>query len=151
TGDVLTATRNLPADIVDNIQVIDDYGEQANFTGIKGSEPERIININLKKDRNRGMFGQVTAGVGTDNRYIGSLSANNFDDSQQVSILGSTNNTNASLFSYGDVSGAGVRERSGADLNNMIEMNDGINLTSSLGFNFRDDLSKTTSTYGGYV
>lgn len=151
TGDVLTATRNLPADIVDNIQVIDDYGEQANFTGIKGTEPERIININLKKDRSRGMFGQVTAGVGTDNRYIGSLSANNFDDSQQISILGSTNNTNASLFSYGDVSGAGVRERSGADLNNMIEMNDGINLTSSLGFNFRDDLSKTTSTYGGYV
>src|SRR5699024_4547325 len=57
TGDVLTATRNLPADIVDNIQVIDDYGEQANFTGIKGTEPERIININLKKDRSRGMFG----------------------------------------------------------------------------------------------
>jgi hypothetical protein len=151
TGDVLTATRNLPADIVDNIQVIDDYGEQAAYTGIKSSEPERIININLKKDRSRGMFGQVTAGVGTDKRYIGSLSANNFDESQQISILGSTNNTNASLFSYGDVSGSGAREKSGADLNSMIEMNDGVNLTNSLGFNFRDDISTATSTYGGYV
>lgn len=151
TGDVLTATRNLPADIVDNIQVIDDYGEQANFTGVKKSEPERIININLKKDRNRGMFGQVTAGIGTDHRYIGSLSANNFNDNQQISVLGSTNNTNASLFSYGDVSGGGGREKGGADLSSMIDMNDGINLTNSLGVNFRDDISKTTSTYGGYV
>lgn len=151
TGDVLTATRNLPADIVENVQVIDDYGEQANFTGVKKSDPERIININLKKDRSRGMFGQVTAGIGTDNRYIGSLSANNFNDSQQISVLGSTNNTNASLFSFGDVSGGGGREKSGADLSSMIDMNDGINLTNSLGVNFRDDISKTTSTYGGYV
>lgn len=151
TGDVLTATRNLPADIVENIQVIDDYGDQSNFTGVKKSEPERIININLKKDRNRGMFGQVTAGIGTDHRYIGSLSANSFDDSQQISVLGSTNNTNTSLFSYGDVSGSGGREKSGADLSSMIDMNDGINLTNSLGINFRDDISKATSTYGGYV
>ncbi len=151
TGDVLTATRNLPADIVENIQVIDDYGEQANFTGVKKSEPERIININIKKDRNHGMFGQVTAGIGTDNRYIGSLSANSFNDSQQISVLGSTNNTNASLFSFGDVSGSGGREKSGADLSSMIDMNDGINLTNSIGINFRDDISKATSTYGGYV
>src|SRR5690606_199246 len=40
-GDILTATRNLPADIIENIQVIDDYGDQANFTGIKSSSPEK--------------------------------------------------------------------------------------------------------------
>lgn len=151
TGDVLTATRNLPADMVENIQVIDDYGEQAAFTGVKKTEPERIININLKKDRNRGTFGQVTAGGGTDYRYIGSLAANNFDDAQQISLLGSINNTNASLFSYGDVSGGGTREKSGADLNSMIDMNDGINLTNSFGVNYRDAVSKTTNMYGSYV
>src|SRR3546814_5604 len=114
TGDVLTATRNLPANIVENIQIIDDYGEQANRTGFKNTDPERIINITLKKDKNRGMFGQVTGGIGTDYRYLGSVSANSFDDTQQFSVLGSTNNTNASLFSFGDISGAGTRERGGS-------------------------------------
>src|SRR5690606_11026020 len=65
-GDVLTATRNLPADIVENIQVIDDYGEQSNFTGMRKSSSEKIINISIKEDRNQGMFGQLTTGVGTD-------------------------------------------------------------------------------------
>jgi len=150
TGDVLTATRNLPANIVENIQVIDDYGEHANLTGVKNSDPEKIINITLKKDRNRGMFGQVTGGLGTDYRYLSSISANSFDDTQQFSILGSTNNTNASLFSFGDVSGAGARDRN-IDLNSTIEMNDGINQTNSLGVNYRDDISSKTSANGSYV
>lgn len=151
TGDVLTATRNLPADIVESIQIIDDYGEMASITGVKRGEPERVMNIILKENRNRGMFGQVTAGIGTDERYIGSLSANNFNNSQQISILGSTNNTNASLFSYGDIIGANSREKSGADLSSLIDMNDGVNLTNSLGVNFRDDLSTNSNTHGSYV
>ncbi len=36
-GDVQAATRNIPADIVENVQVIDDYGDQANLTGVKGT------------------------------------------------------------------------------------------------------------------
>lgn len=151
TGDVLTATRNLPAEIVDNIQVIDDYGEQAAYTGVKKDNAEKIININLKKDKNRGFFGQVTGGVGTEGRYIGSLAANNFDDTQQISLLGSINNTNNSLFSYGDVSGSGSRDRGGMDLNSMVDMNDGINLTNSIGVNYRDAINANTNIYGGYV
>lgn len=151
TGDVLTATRNIPASMVDNIQIIEDYGEAASFSGIKKNEPERIININLKKGQNRMAFGQVTGGIGTDYRYIGSVSANSFNDSQQISVLGSTNNTNASLFSFGDVNGGSGREKIGTDLNNMMELNDGINRTNSVGINYRDEISQKTSTYGGYV
>ena len=150
-GDVLTATRNLPADIVENVQVIDDYGEKAVFTGIKDTEPEKIVNITLKKDKDRGVFGQVTAGVGTNERYIGSLSANSFNADEQISFIGSANNTNASLYSFGDVSGAGSRDLSGMDLNTLIDSDDGINQVNSLGFNYRDDISERVSTYGGYV
>jgi len=150
-GDVLTATRNLPAEIVENIQVIDDYGDQANFTGIKRSSPDKIINISIKEDRNQGMFGQLTTGIGTDYRYLGSASANSFNNDRQLSVIGSINNTNSSLFSFGDVSGAGGRESSASDLSNMIELDDGINRTNSLGFNFRDNLSPKVTTYGGYA
>jgi hypothetical protein len=48
-GDVKTATRNLPADIIQSIQVVDDYGDQANITGVKTGEPDKILNINIKQ------------------------------------------------------------------------------------------------------
>lgn len=149
-GDVLTATRNLPAEIVENIQVIDDYGEQSNFTGMRKSPSEKIINISIKEDRNQGMFGQLTTGVGTDYRYLASASANSFSDDRQLSVLGSINNTNSSLFSFGDVTGGGG-ESNPSDLSSIIELDDGINRTNSFGFNFRNDLTQTVSTYGGYI
>ncbi|WP_028296825.1 TonB-dependent receptor [Olivibacter sitiensis] len=147
-GDVITATRNLPAYLVESIQVIDDYGDQANITGIKIGEPEKVINIILKKDKNRGMFGQATASGGTQNRHLGSFSANKFNDSKQLSILASTNNTNTSLFSFGDVSGAGTRTN--PDINSMIDAGDGFNSSYSAGVNFRDEIGKFT-IYGGYT
>src|SRR5690606_31797310 len=64
-GEVLTATRNLPADFVQSIQVIDYYGDVANTTGIKDAEPEKILNFVLKEDKKQILFGQVTAGGGT--------------------------------------------------------------------------------------
>src|SRR5205085_3632264 len=58
-GDVQTATQNLPADVIENIQIIDDYGDQANLTGVKNGEPEKIININTQKNKNKGNFGNA--------------------------------------------------------------------------------------------
>ncbi len=57
-GDVQSATKNLPADVVENIQMIDDYGDQANLTGVKTGEPDKIMNITIRKDKNYGYFGQ---------------------------------------------------------------------------------------------
>lgn len=70
-GDVTTATRELNADMVDRIQVIDDYGDQSAFTGIRDGDPSKTLNIQLKKDKNKGYFGNVTAGAGTSDRYQG--------------------------------------------------------------------------------
>lgn len=150
-GDVQTATQNLPADIIDNIQIIDDYGEQANLTGIKNSEPEKIININTKKDKNRGYFGSATAAGGNEGRYAGGLVANHFNGEQQISFLGSINNTNANLFNFnGGGRGGGARgvnfgggERGGGGGN-------GITLSKSAGFNYRDTWGKKISVNGSY-
>src|SRR4051794_25724752 len=78
-GDVQTATQNLPADIIDNIQVIDDYGDRANITGIKEGEPEKILNITVQKGKSKGSFGNGTVGVGNQDRYVARLAANNFN------------------------------------------------------------------------
>src|SRR3569833_92997 len=65
-GDVTSLTRNLPADLVQNIQVVDDYGDQANITGIKTGDPQKVLNINIRQDKNYGYFGQGTVGGGGD-------------------------------------------------------------------------------------
>src|SRR5258708_40148401 len=65
-GDVTSLTKNLPADLVQSIQVVDDYGDQANLTGVKTGDPEKILNINIKPSKNYGYFGQASAGAGRD-------------------------------------------------------------------------------------
>lgn len=114
-GDVQTATKNLPADLVDSYQIVDDYGDQANLTGIKTGEPNKILNIVIRKDKNKGYFGQATAGDGTDalpkgqgendNRYVGLLNYFRFNNDQQVAVLGNLNNTNVNTFSFGNATG----------------------------------------------
>jgi hypothetical protein len=55
-GDVTTATRELNADMVDKIQIVDDYGDQSAFTGVRDGEATKTLNIQLKKDKNKGYF-----------------------------------------------------------------------------------------------
>lgn len=149
-GDVLTATRNLPADFIAKLQVINSYGENASNTGMKTNEPEKILNIVLKEDRKRISFGQVTAGGGTSERFIGSIGVNRFDDGQEFSVVGSINNTNTSLFSFGSPNGVGDRDRSLYDATDFVDPTDGLNNIKSVGFNFSDNITTNTQFNGSY-
>ena len=111
-GDVQAATRNIPADIVENVQMIDDYGDQANLTGVKTGDPTKIMNITIKASKNHGFTGQATLGDGSDilpkqpgvqsdNRYQGLLNDFIFNGDQQIAVLGNVNNTNVNTFSFG--------------------------------------------------
>ncbi len=170
-GDVQSATKNLPADVVENIQMIDDYGDQANLTGIKTGEPDKIMNITIRKDKNYGYFGQGTIGDGEDalpasqgipdaNRYIGSVNAFNFNGDQQIALLGSINNTNVNTFSFnsaggggggfGGGGGRGNAARGGGNNGSLITTQNGITDAHSIGANFRDQWGKSLSVYGSY-
>ncbi len=153
-GDVKTATRQLDADMVDKIQIVDDYGDQSAFTGVRDGDPTKTLNIQLKKDRNKGVFGNTTTGAGTENRYLASLSLNRFNNAQQFSFTGNLNNTNASPFDFSRIPGGangavGGLMRSfggGAAFGN----NDGIATNKSFGINYRDDWSPKISVNGSY-
>ncbi|MBK8493666.1 MAG: outer membrane beta-barrel protein [Chitinophagaceae bacterium] len=171
-GDVKTATKELPANIVDKIQIIDDYGDQATVSGIKDGDPDKIMNIQIKKDKNKGFFGRATAGYGTQDRYQGSFNGNYFNNNRQISVLANSNNTNTSLFNFGGGGNRGATSmmRSGLSamtdmggmggMNNMMQggnasafsgaNNNGISTTNSFGFNYRDQWSKRISVYGSY-
>ena len=171
-GDVQSATKNLPADVVENIQMIDDYGDQANLTGVKTGEPNKIMNITIRQDKNYGYFGQATVGDGEDalpqsqgiadqNRYIGSINAFKFKGNQQIAVLGSINNTNVNTFSFGSTPGGGGGNfgggggrgnagRGGGNSGSLTTGSNGITEAHSLGANFRDQWGKYLSVYGSY-
>ncbi len=64
--DVQTATKNIPADMIEKIQVIDEKSDMAKLTGFEDDEGERIINLSLKKERKKGIFGNYSGALGAD-------------------------------------------------------------------------------------
>ncbi|HEY4151017.1 MAG TPA: TonB-dependent receptor, partial [Chitinophagaceae bacterium] len=97
------ATKNLPADAVDKVQVYDRLSDAAQLTGFDDGNSEKTINLKLKQDKKKGMFGKVTAGGGTDDRYEGKFNINSFKGARQFSVIGMGNNTNAEGFSFSDL------------------------------------------------
>jgi hypothetical protein len=102
-NDPKIATKNLPADAVDKVQVYDKQSDQAQLTGFEDGNYEKTINLKLKKDKKKGVFGKVSAGAGNKERYEGKFNVNSFKGARQVSAIGMGNNTNAEGFSFMDV------------------------------------------------
>jgi hypothetical protein len=110
------ATRNLPADAVDKVQVYDKMSDQAQLTGFDDGNSEKTINLKLKNDKKKGMFGKVMAGGGTNDRYEGKFNVNSFKGARQFSVLGMGNNTNSEGFSFMDMlnfNGGGMNSSQG--------------------------------------
>ncbi len=102
-NDPKMATRNLPADAVDKVQVYDRASEQSQLTGFDDGNSEKAINLKLKKDKKKGLFGKAMAGVGDKGRYEGRFNINSFKGARQLSVIGMGNNTNAEGFSFMDM------------------------------------------------
>ncbi len=142
SGDISSVIKSFPADIIKNIEVINDYGDLANVNGIKTGPATEIININLKDDKKIGVFGNLAGAAGTDGRYLVSGSANSFDKTQQLSVISSMNNTTASSMGGGSSSGGSAGSMSAGG--------NGITLTRMAGINYRNLVSKKLTIYGNY-
>lgn len=99
------ATKNLPSDAVDKVQVYDRTSDQAQLTGFDDGNSEKTINLKLKKDKKKGLFGKASVGGGTADRYEGRFNVNSFKGARQLSVIGMGNNTNAEGFSFMDMLG----------------------------------------------
>jgi len=145
------ATKNLPAEIIDKIQLIDKKSDQAQFTGINDGQTEKAINITIKKDRKKGYFGKVSAGYGSDNRFATNASLNRFREGQQLSFLGSGNNVNnqgytdLNALSFG---GGGFRHGFRGGMSNIG--GNGITCNWTAGVNYSEDFSKKLKVSGSY-
>ena len=170
-SDPTIATRNLPADAIERIQVYDKQSDMAEFTGIADGQEERTINLELREDARRGYFGQAVGGLGGGlepvavieaqpngrTRYNESLNINRFSPTTQLALLGNANNVNEAGFAWGDfvnfsggargLGGGGNRGGGGRGGGGQggIQLgggrNDGFTESMSLGLNANHDFS----------
>lgn len=106
-GNVAQAIQNLPADIVDKIQVVDDYGDEAARTGVKDGPPQKVLNITTKADRSVGNIARLTAGEGSNDRYDDRIFLQRLNGNEQISLIGAFRNTVNGVASTGINSGSG--------------------------------------------
>jgi len=169
-NDPKMATKNLPADVVDKVQVYDAQSDQSAFSGFDDGNREKTINIITKKDKRKGYFGKASAGAGDNERYAANLSLNRFNGNQQISLIAQANNTNQQNFSIQDILGAmggSGMFGGGGGLTQIVNMGgggrgmsnagnflngtqSGIARTIASGINYNDAWSKNTSVSGSY-
>lgn len=175
-NDPKLATKNLTADMVESVQVFDDMSEQAKFTKIDDGSKTKAVNIKLKKDKNKGLFGRaLAAGGGGEGggRYEGNLSFNKFNGNQRLSILFNANNINKQGFSFSDIissmggfsgmsggSGGGggfggggmqmISTRGGGGMFGVGSSPTGITRSLSAGLNFNNEFGTKVKVSGSY-
>jgi hypothetical protein len=86
--------KNLPTEIIDKIKTYDRQSDFSRITGIDDGEEETVIDLGIKKGMKQGWFGNLDLGYGTKDRFAERLMVNRFTDKQQISVVGSYNNTN---------------------------------------------------------
>ncbi|MCD8303645.1 MAG: outer membrane beta-barrel protein [Prevotellaceae bacterium] len=114
--------KNLPAEIVDKVKAYDKQSDMARITGIDDGEEKTVLDLQIKKDRKRGWFGNLDGSYGTHERYSGRAMINRFKGDQKFSVVGNGNNTN------GD--GMTDRQTVGATMNwenSKVELNGSLN------------------------
>lgn len=103
--DPMVALKNLPAEVIDKIQVFDKLSDQAQFTGFDDGNTQKTINIVTKRNRRNGTFGKAYAGYGTDQRYLAGGNMNFFNGPSRFSVIGLANNIDQQNFATQDILG----------------------------------------------
>jgi hypothetical protein len=158
SDDPKLATRNMPPDVIDRIQVFDDLSDQSKFTGFDDGNRVKTINIVTKKDKRKGYFGKFIGAAGSDQNYDESFNLHRFDGDQQLSLLGQGNDVNKQNFSqtdiFGGAGGPGGRRGGGGGGGGGNGggggSSGGITTVWAAGANYRNALGPKTDIYGSY-
>jgi hypothetical protein len=153
-GDVAQAIKNLPADIVEKIQLVDDYGDAAARTGIKDGDPQKVLNITTRADRSVGNTARLSGQYGHDDRYNVGLFAQRINANQQLGIIGRLQNTVNGVASTGLAGGATNGGGGGSGVGTNAGGNGGTGGTTKSGspsFNYRDQWGKKIQVIASYA
>lgn len=158
-GDVTMATRNFTVDMVEKVQVIDQKSEMAQLTGFEDDNTERIINLTIKANRKKGVFGNVSAGAGVDKddifRYDGNSMVNIMRGESMNTFTASANNANNSRSSRGrqgmSAGGGGFTETQNLGFNNNTELSPTLKIGGNAQYNHTTSTSISSSERESYM
>lgn len=142
-SDFKITSKNLPRDIIDKVQIVDYKTREAQFNKTSTGNEDKAINLTLKKDKKRGLFGRVSGGYGSNSRYETGASVNSFNGPLQLNFIGYANNTNRQNFSGGDFNAS-------KPTSSFAGGGTGITETKAAGLNFGHELSKQLRMNGSY-
>ena len=94
SNDMSIALKNLNADAIKSVQIIDEESDETRTTGVKDGEKTKIINLVLKEGKKSGYFGKAGAGIGTNDRYQTNFDLNRFTKNSQLALFGKLKNIN---------------------------------------------------------
>ncbi|EHO05600.1 hypothetical protein HMPREF9714_03272 [Myroides odoratimimus CCUG 12901] len=154
--DGAVALENLPAEIIKKVQVTEKKTKKEKFTGERSRTDDASINITIDEDKNKGHFGRVSGGYGTDEHYEAGMFLNTFNKRRKISLIGSANNINAVGFSMDKVfdnmrtgrSRGGLTESRMLGLNFVEDVSDKLKVNGSYDYNFAEteQANKSSST-----
>lgn len=140
SNDPKVASKNLPANMVEKLQVLERRSEMAQMTGFDDGDEENVINLTVRPGMKEGLFGSAFAGYGSKDRYEGNVMVNYMKNNDQYTVLGGINNTNNAGFSdlgtamFGSMGGRGGR-------GGMFGGSNGISTSGNIGGNFSKEFS----------
>jgi hypothetical protein len=159
-GDMNTARKNIPVEIIDKLKVYDEKSEMSRITGIDDGNDRTVIDVKIKKGMNLGYTVNGNAGIGTHSRYSERINASSFTSKNRLSLVGNTNNsggrsgssglrTNSSLglnYNYNDMNKHG-RTKKGLQMDGSVQMRVGKNdrQTTSMNENWEKVGARTYS------
>lgn len=157
-NDPKMASKNLPANIVDKVQVYDDKSDVARFTGVDDGNSEKTINLMLKEGKKKGTFGTVDGHYGTERRYKSKANLHRFNKKTRASLVANSNNVNEQTFSIQDyitMNGgmAGLMGGGNIEINGMpmgMSSQDGLANNTNIGLNVNHRPSKKLTLSGNY-
>lgn len=100
-GDTKLATKNLPANVVDKVQVLQNYNDIGPLSGVNSSE-QIALNIQLKEDKKNILFGDIQAGAGPEERYLGHLNSFFYNAKTNINLIADANNIGELAFTMND-------------------------------------------------
>lgn len=152
--DVSTAIKNLPAEVVQSVEVFNKLSDQAEFTGLDDGEGYKALNIVTSEGKRRGQFGKLYAAYGYPEYYTAGGNVNIFEGDSRISVIGLANNLNQQNFSFEDILGVvntGGSSSSGGRMGSgggrgiggfLVRPMDGISTVQAVGVNYSDTWGK---------
>ena len=100
-GDTKLATKNLPANVVDKVQVLQNYNDISPLSAVNNSE-ELALNIQLREDKKNIAFGDIEVGGGPQERYFGHANTFYYSPKTNINLIADANNIGMPAFTMRD-------------------------------------------------